>query len=167
MPDEIQKYNIEGFYIFDGDKVIQTGKVSYYSDGRLVGLIRDRKVEKFESLLLGVYDQRDCSLVFWKLPPNKRAASPILHSLASEKLNSSEIPIGTYLGFWTGRSDIPCLRNLDEILSASYVKLSPELLDIPIEQLVQVCFNQELLKYIERAAAQRGFRIRLTFTKEK
>ena len=176
MVSKICEYSVEGYSIFRRCKIRQEGEVSYFSDGKLIGLVSD-SCEHLVSdscghlvstnLFLGVYLPEDSSLAFLKLPPiNPEQVFPILFSMASEKLNKSPNPLGTYSGLWSVVRNLPLIGNLEEVLDENPIKINRKLEKLPVEDLIRNYFNPRILSDVESSALKTRQKGRLTFVEK-
>lgn len=164
MVNEVCRYDVEGYYLYRFMKATHRGRVSYYDDGKLIGLIRDGEGAQFDRLLLGVYLPEDSSMAFVKFSPFRTRMPPFLYSLTSQNLGNGDKPVGSYLGFWAVMGgEILLNRDLRHVLSAPHIELNDRLKGIPFEKLNQIYFDQRFLMHMERSSSELRQKGVLTF----
>jgi hypothetical protein len=152
------KYELEGFYMLNGNRGIQRGEITQHLDGKLVGIVRDYNAggEGTKKIILG--QSRD-TLRLLKVAPLDFCMYPVLWQLSkksSSEKDLSGIYIGEYIFMGGFNPDVTGLEMAQmgggaleiEDLVKEFGKISSEELD---RRFFEQLENQEVLEHFKQA----------------
>lgn len=157
--------NVSGYYIEKAKIINQTGKLVYYPDGKIIGVIRDcNGVNTDNKSLLGSYQSSDFSVTLIEIPAIKLNTTPRIYSLTSQNFRNNQIPMGSYLGFWYNVIGFPIDESIKDAITGNRIALNPGLEDVPIKLFRQIWFAERILKKVETKGHRLNQRSRLKFS---
>lgn len=160
MVNENIRFNIDGYYLLDGTKLLHRGTVTLLPDRKLLGVI-DSYNDMGTSdtrLFLGVYGPPH--IQFIKFPLIGSGIFPVIYSLTSETLRHENIPQGVYRGFWLNLAEISLPEVIYHAVSGGRIRIARELERMHVDELRGYYFHDELVDEYEDCAEcldQRGF----------
>ncbi len=170
MIESVKAFDINGHYIFKGERGVQSGEVLLYQDNKVIGNIGDNNIGKgvlSPKLLVGLYSPEQDRVSFFKLARLNFSLAPIVWTLQG---NGTPELSGEYTGGWAAsRISLPNeIKRLEEILlkNASSAKKKPLTIDLEVETLKRI-FNQEHIRAIEDCAEFFNSTGALTFTERR
>ncbi|MEK6859435.1 MAG: hypothetical protein AABX54_01340 [Nanoarchaeota archaeon] len=169
----IGEYELRGSYFLDGQEGSQAGEVSYCSDGKLVGLVRDSnspldsKNPRYgnDKLLLGLHFTQEDAIAFLKLVPLKSFIAPVMWYAVSQNPCVGRNELGDiYSGHWQVAMMWTPANDLQAALDRG-MPIMDELKGLDVEGLRKIYFNPESLALLRSTAIKMEQEGRLGFKK--
>ncbi|VVB79004.1 Uncharacterised protein [uncultured archaeon] len=173
MVEVIGRYELRGNYVLDGREGSQVGEISYFSDNKLAGLVRDSNSSLDvknpgygkDKLLLGLHFPEQDSIAFLKLVPFNSGIAPVMWSAMAENpiLGRDNIE-GSYLGqyqfamMWTPADDLQIILNRGITPMDEVKELDPNILK-------EIYFNTHNLDFLFSSGNEMGQTGKLKFRK--
>ncbi|MDO8516735.1 MAG: hypothetical protein Q7S33_01295 [Nanoarchaeota archaeon] len=118
MVKEIGKYNLEGYYLLNGQRGEQRGNIIQYSDGKVIGDIYDLNsgdINPTQQLALGFYSADEQVFDFLKIAKFSQSIYPVMWYLTKQNDFNKKDLSGQYGGKWGLIGDLEAIVRINLI----------------------------------------------------